>query len=607
MKNLRMNLKSRELYIYIAIIAVQVLVMLYWGRMKTNYFIDDLYSMGYASSFIGGGDTAQYITTSPDFSFNEWIRNSALKKYLIVSDEETVFNAPFFKVMQKFITGRNYFGFLNIAESIAGYSFVSSRPGILLNIFFLIVAEISLISLMKKLSFVKRMSYLSLAMFGFSCYVISAAEYIRFYMLVIMIMIVILNLLYRLWNSEQWKQILFTEVGIMILSYLAYKNSELTLVYFGAVMGSSIIAFFLMKKWRQFISCVAVCLCGAGYILVTTNYIGMLLHPDIYSTTGSFPLTTGLRIAEASFDTIESYLYWVKELFETYYFGSYRIIYLMVGALTICLIIVTEQTDNQHTHFDIRKIRPVTIMAIIIWTAMLAASHIFGKGYNICALVLCLIMFLAVGEALGYRIGTNKMKNSSDTIFVLILASAMGIYTIFCAMAGFNIWRYYCYGFVSGTIIVWYVIDRLFKKSLFKKAEHPLYIILTGFIVINALIPFRSRNIEYIYEDETEFVENIENNKELDVVLFLISDGDGTIFRHELYDCVNLMSEDSNIYCVDLRKYEYSLVDYPDEFVLWSNQIRDLSIILEELDQHGYDLWNLGSDHCSKAYVCKLR
>lgn len=607
MKNSRMIFKNRELYIYIVIVVVQVLAILYWAHVKTNYFVDELYSMGYASSFTGEGNTARYITTGPDFSFNEWINNSTYKKYLVVSDEEKVFNAPFYKVMKKFITGRNYFGFLNIAESIVGYSFVSSRPGILLNIIFFIIAEISLVSLMKKLNFDERMRYLSLAMFGFSCYVISAAEYIRFYMLVIMIMIMILNLLYRLWNSEKWKQIILTETGIMILSYFAYTNSELTIAYFGAVMASSIIAFFLTKKWRQLVSCIAVCLCGVGYILVMTNYIGILLHPDIYSTSTNMAVNASIQISKTPLDYIIFYISWVKKLFETYYFGSYLIIYLLAGAITICVIIVSEQTDNKHLHFDLNRIRPVPIMAIIIWTTLLIVSCIHGQGYYICVSVWCLIMFLAVGEAFGYRIDINRIKVSSDTAFVLVIASAMSIYTIFDAMVGYRIWRYYCYGFVSGTIIVWYILDRLFKKPLFKKAEYPLYIILTVFIVINALIPFRSRNIEYMYEDEVEFVKNIKNHQGLDVVMFLNVDDDGTIERHAVYDCINLMSEDSYIYCVDLGQYEYSLMDYPDEFMLWSNEERDLTVVLEELRQHGYDLRELGSDHCSEAYVCKLR
>lgn len=607
MKNLGMKLKSRELYIYIVIIAVQVLVILYWGRLKTNYYEDDFYSMGYASSFTGKGDTARYITTSPDFSFHEWINNSILKKYLIVSDEEKVFNAPFFNVMQKFITGRNYFGFLNLAESIAGYSFVSSRPGILLNIIFFIIAEFSLVSLMKKLNFDMHIRYLSLAMFGFSCYVISAAVYIRFYMMVIMTMIMIFNLLYRLWNSEQWKQIIFTEAEIMLLTYFTFKNSELMAAYFGAVMGSLIIAFFLTKKWRQLFSCIAVCLFGVGFLLVTTDYMGMLLYPGNYSTS-SRVAEASIKISEASFGTIINYLYWVKQLFETYYFGSYWIIYLLAGAFTICFILVSDRTDDKHFYFDMNKIRPVTNMSIFFWLAVLIFSHILGQGFYICVLVLCLIMFLAAKEAgvFGYRMDIKKIKVASDTAFVLVLASAMGIYTIFNAIALNIRWRYYCYGFVSGTIIAWYVLDRLIKKSLFKKAERSLYIILMIFVIINALIPFHSRNIEYIYENDAGFIENIKNNQGLDVVLLLNYD-DGNISQSELYDCINLMSEDVYIYFMDLGKYEYSSVDYPDEFMLWSHKIRDLSTVLEELSQHGYDLWELGSDHCSKAYVCKLR
>jgi len=54
------NRKNRYLC-YLLIMAMQVLVMLYWGTQKQNYHIDELYSMGYANSFVGTGDTATYI------------------------------------------------------------------------------------------------------------------------------------------------------------------------------------------------------------------------------------------------------------------------------------------------------------------------------------------------------------------------------------------------------------------------------------------------------------------------------------------------------------------------------------------------------------------
>ena len=57
-----MTHKRRELLIYICIIAVQLLFVIYWAGVKTNYHVDELYSMGYARNFAIEGKRVQYIT-----------------------------------------------------------------------------------------------------------------------------------------------------------------------------------------------------------------------------------------------------------------------------------------------------------------------------------------------------------------------------------------------------------------------------------------------------------------------------------------------------------------------------------------------------------------
>lgn len=606
-----MKSKNREIFTYTAIIALQVMVLLYWANVKTNFFIDELYSMGYASSFTGAGDTARYITTSPDWQFDEWIENSVFKKYLLVSDEESVFRLPFLKAVQKFITGRNYFGLLNIAESVAGYSFVSARPGILLNIIIYVCAEISLISLLKKLNMDRYMRALALVMFGFSCYMISAAIFIRFYIFVILLMLLTLNLFYKLWSAEKWKQIIPEGIGIMFLAYFAYKNSELTIAFFGAFIGSFVIASFLAKKWKQFFAGIAMCLCGMIFIGVTTEYISIFSHPDDYLTikNANVAAEIGYSIANATLASMMSYLAWLANLFGTSYFGSFWTIFLFMGAVTICLILVSEKTEKKLLHFRLKKIRPLTAGAFIVWLVLLSAARRFGYGpYFFCLAILCLIALLAIKEAADFKLDFKKISFSPNTLFILVLISATVIYTIFEMMAGLNTWRYYCYGFVSATIIIWYVADRLLKMPFLKWTKKQLKMILLVFVVINALIPFKTGNIEYIYEDDKDFVDNIWYHREMDVVLFVgVNNENGTISRHDTYDCINLMSESANIYITEIGKYEYDKMDYPDEFLLWSSCTSDIDLILGDLYDHGYQLRELGSDHISKAFVCKLR
>lgn len=62
--------KRRELIIFILIMFFQILTIVYWANEKCNYHVDELYSLGYASILTGKGDGAQYITMSPEFTFN---------------------------------------------------------------------------------------------------------------------------------------------------------------------------------------------------------------------------------------------------------------------------------------------------------------------------------------------------------------------------------------------------------------------------------------------------------------------------------------------------------------------------------------------------------
>ncbi len=98
---------------YIIIILIQILVSLYWFNNKTNYFVDEYYSFGYASNFLGTEDTSTYITTSEAFKMNSWTGNYDLKKQLLVSDVESVLNLSFPDKVKIFLGKRNYFFILN--------------------------------------------------------------------------------------------------------------------------------------------------------------------------------------------------------------------------------------------------------------------------------------------------------------------------------------------------------------------------------------------------------------------------------------------------------------------------------------------------------------
>ncbi len=553
-----MKAKYRKLLIYTMIMVFQLLVILYWAKAKTNYHIDELYSMTHASGFTAQVYNSEYITISRDFHLNEWTENSVFKKYLIVSDAEKTFRAPFSAILNGFVMFRNYYGLLNLAESIAGLSYVSAAPGLVLNIIFFILTELSLLSLLRKLRVDERIRCLAVAMFGFSGYIISTVEYIRFYMLVIMFMMFLLNCFYNLWNADTWKAVALYELAILVIGYFSFRDSELTLLFLGAFTCAFFVGLVVYRKKKQYVSFIGLGAVGLTYIICFTNYINILIAPDKYGSSADVAKAASDAIRETSVGTISLFFQWLKALFGMHLFGHRYIFYLFLA---------------------------IAIVGVIV---LIVCNRVEKKG---------------VYSAKNLK--SVRISLSSDTVFMAVTACEVIIYTALCAVCQFMIWRYYCFGFVSIFILFWYFLDRIIKRKPVQSVNHLLVIALSVFVVIIAIVPFSTRRIENIYEDEKDFIEGVGINNDLDVVLMLMNDK-GVISRHETYDCIQIMPESTKIFATDISEYDYSCIDFPNEFMLWTHEERDVTVVLQDLKTHGYKIEELGKDHCSKAYVCKL-
>ena len=591
------KLKKRSILIYAIIIFLQLLVIVYWSSCKTNYHIDELFSMAYANDFFGLRGNPQYITESDEFVWDAWINASEFKRYMSIPWEGKVFNAPLSKVIKVLFTERNYFGLLNIAESVVG----TSKAGIMLNCLFFVITEIVLISLMRKLDMDSITGYLALAMFGFSVYIISAAEFIRFYMLVIMLLLIILNLCYRIWNSEKWGVIILNEITVLILVYFSFNNSELVIPFFAAFWACFLVASLILKKRKQSITGVVVCALGVIYLATQTIVLDVLLNANAYDNSGVWGQSSAAiidSITSISTYTIMDFLMWIKSLFEYYYFATRPIMYLVLAAVSICLII-TVVPDKKYS-IDVKRINPVAGAMFLFWMGLFGASFVLDHGREISALVIYCILIMIFAQATGFRFRLSEVRVSSDSIFVALLAVAAILSIIFGELCSFRIWRYYCYGFVSMTVVFWYFVDRIIKSQTLVSARRPLLVILIVFVTINAIIPFRTRSIEYIFEDEKGFVESIHNLEGMDVVLFLPPDKGPTL--HALYDCVNIIPDSTMMYIADLNQYEYNSMDYPDTFILWAYSESDLDTVTGDLEKNGYQVDEIGTDYCSRAF-----
>ena len=78
-KNQEMNAEKRRYFIFAAIIMIQVVVMLYWANEKSNFYIDELYSMGYASNLRAEGTQNDVFQTVRNGSLTSGLTMLCLK------------------------------------------------------------------------------------------------------------------------------------------------------------------------------------------------------------------------------------------------------------------------------------------------------------------------------------------------------------------------------------------------------------------------------------------------------------------------------------------------------------------------------------------------
>ena len=65
------------------------------------------------------------------------------------------------------------------------------------------------------------------------------------------------------------------------------------------------------------------------------------------------------------------------------------------------------------------------------------------------------------------------------------------------------------------------------------------------------------------------------------------------------------MPDESGIYAINKDNYLYDNIEYPESFLLWSHEYRDISSVIENLKEQGYTIEDLGQNHVSQAYFCE--
>ncbi len=401
----------------IMIIMLQVVTMIYWARQKSNYYVDECYSMGYAHNYSENVDTPQYVYLDDAWKEGQWVSADHMKELLIVNKEGSILDQSFMTTLTNFVKGRHFFILLNIVESIIKPGEISKVPGISFNIIIFILTQLVLFCIMRLLDSKDITALLAVFTYGFCGIAVGLVQYIRFYTWTIFLLSLALLLHLFMWKSEKILHWVLCEVASLVLIFLGIKNSELILALGAALIGCFAILLLIRKKWLQAgIYIVPFFAGGIWFMANGSDYLNAIIHWKQYAEVAANFNGKGdvgrleqmmLQLSQLTLSGIIDRTRECIELIERYLFGIKSIAILFALLLTV----------------------------VFIWAVI------------------------------------NSFKNDKKTIildsndgFALIILLVIGAFTLFSSMTMVIISRYYSFVFILLVIVVWHFIDRKERK-----------------------------------------------------------------------------------------------------------------------------------------------
>ncbi len=596
------KIDKRKIYIVaiILIVVAQLLTYIYWMNKKSNFYVDELLSMSYSRVYGTDTPTTQYVQSSPDWKNGEWILGYDLRKYYYLNDETDFFPTSVSRLSKAFGTSRLYFMLLNLVRTISGNYGISRYPGLGLNLVILVLCDLLLVCISKELKMRPVFSALMLGMFGFSSLIISFVEFTRFYLLteLFLLMLFLSVALFRK-SKTLWAGILL-DIWAGLCIFIGMKNSELMVVVGTALFGLLVIDLILRKEWKKLIIHLSLLGIAFLYLLFKTSFIRMLLHPGNY--TGDYGIGASIfnHLMDISLRSIGEMSIFMLDIFSRNLFNGMPVLVLWVAAITVFVILIGRNGDKK------RQLQ-MPASYVILWVVWGTLS--FLSLFVIRFRLLMIVGFMIYSIWMFFPLVRSKIKElklSEEDGMVVLIAGTCLVYVAFMLLSYLENYRYGSYAMVSFMIFFWYLLDRGYEKlSLSEKGKKIFCTVLLLLCGVTFIFPFVTGDIEYIYENDAGLVKSVseymDGNPNADVVLM-------TRYKElqgDALDCIWQIRDDSRVYIDDYEELEYRKGIYPDRYLLWTANFRDMEPFFEEAEKEGYSYSVIGEDHVSRVYEVK--
>ena len=551
--------------VLITAIGLQILVMAFFAGQKSNYYIDEMFSMGYAHTYIHPKEDVVYINFSKDWENEKWIDNEILKSQLETTKEDSVFTLPLPQALRRLFLRRNFMGILNVLMSTFAPGKMTAYPAIAFNIVIFILTQLLLYRICRELGSGFAASLMAIVMYGFSAIAIGLTLYIRFYAWVIFLLIALVRIHQKMWGEGKlWKCEIWTVISLVLI-YLALKNSELVFIFAGALIGLYALGLLLSRQWKKAIAYMGTVVpLSLFYAVTKTSFVDMILHPANYT---EFEGPMGWMTRDMLSMSIEKFRYfvrlykrWVDEQLVGSKFVTYA--FLIIFLLLLEMRLLGRKPDKPAKNAVNEKNSPGT--------------GAFSDASN--------------------SVGVLQTGRATSFIWVILVVEL--VYLTFCFLTCLPATRYVSFLFPFIPVLLWTGISRLAEDQKYRSLIMTGCAVLTGIGIVSGLM--HSDRIEYVYMEDRPLIASLEKEGIRDAIVIYTDEEDAT---HVVYDCVNLMPDEAKICPVQETHHKIDTDESQNEILIWIKNGESIHPCTDDLIISGHQIDWLGRTHASDVYV----
>ncbi|MBP3901502.1 MAG: hypothetical protein J6D53_08665 [Blautia sp.] len=581
---------------FLLVIALQIAAICLSASARTNYFVDELFSFGYAHAYTFDKKDVGYIDQSPEWGYEKWIPNEELKIQLEVSGEESLLKKEPAAALKMLALRRNYHGFLNIIMDVFSAGKPAVWPPIFFNLILFVFTQVLLCRITFGMTQDHYASLLAVVMYGFSAAAINTHIYIRFYALVLFLLFGCIRLHQKMWQEQRILLFSLESILGMILLFFALKNSELIMIIGGALVMAFTAALLIGKRYREAVFYVLLIVpASLLYLIKKTSLINIMLHPADYQNKGGATGWITDNLLTTNLGTIRGLIYKYYEWIGLRMFGSFRVLH---GFLVLFIVLAgirlflwrkalakSEKTVSENTSVDAS-----------VDISEKAAEGISEKAAEDTS------ERTAEGTPDSLDSASESRKDRTASRFVWVLFAACAVYFVFALLTGLRYPRYLSFLFAVAIGIFWTLISMLTKGLMHRKYVYAICLLLVLFGAASTLRN-RAEVIDYLYTEDRELIEAVQNTDIRDAVVIVTEREDA---NHSVYDCVLLMPYTARLYPVNKEHQHIDTSDLPDRFLVWSHtKAESTEAYTGDLLRAGYSLELMGTTHTSVVYVAE--